>query len=551
LNPHLTTSGILVFICSLVFITAGAVAEQPILLLIGQVQVGVLALSFLLCVVAALALDRRFVRIQIRGEAGERQFSSTGLRAGTPTDLEIFIDNAAWLPLYGLELNPYGARALSFDQVEAGRSYHLPAGAEVAATFSVQAARSGRWTLQGFDVSITDPLGLLSARDYLPCVHAFECFPKRASTRSQRARNLGAFALKHGGKHRVRQIGTGSVVRELRDYQPGDPLRHIAWKATARTRRLIARDFEREVNLSVYLLLDISTSMRGGQWQGQKLNHGIEAVAELADSMLRARDRVGLMTFDEKLYGHIAPNTSPSHAARLLRHLVGVNSVVDEDLTEWTDAEVAQNVADYLVVQERLDFRRGDDIDPDCGVNIKLLERWLSSISGPEAAKYDSPILDDGVLDRDESLLRRFAQRRGLEVPYRVEARLGLKERGLNESIEHIVATARESQWIVIISDLCGVMNTEVVTRAIRLAQIKGHSLRFLVPFTPAYYEHDQDGSERYRISKELFSTREREERLKIARHLRSLGAPVDFMKPGTSALQVLRSSRASTTRAG
>jgi uncharacterized protein (DUF58 family) len=541
-NPHLTTPGIWVFICALVFITAGAVAEQPILLLIGQVQIAVLALSFLLCVVAALALDRRFVRLQIRGEAGEQRFSSTGLRAGEPTEIDLFIGNDAWLPLYGLKLSPYGARALAFD--DADRSFHLPAGAEVAAKLSVEASRSGRWNLQGFDVAITDPLGLLAARDYLPCIHAFECFPQTGHSRVQRARNLGVFALKHGGKHMVRQIGTGSIVRELRDHQPGDPLRHIAWKATARTRRLISRDFEREVNMSMYLLLDISTSMRGGQWQGQKLEHGVEAVAELADNVLRARDRVGLMTFDEKLYGHIAPNASPSHAARLLRHLVGVNSVVDEELTEWTDVELAQNVADYLVVQERLDFRRGDEVDADSGVNLELLERWLSSVIALEKQKYNSAILRDGVLDQDESLLRRFAQLRGLEVPYRVEARLGLKERGLNESIEHIVATARESQWIVVITDLCGVMNTEVVTRAIRLAQIKGHSLRFLVPFTPAYYEDDQDGSERYRISRELFSTREREERLKIASHLRSLGVPVDFMKPGTSALQVLLSGR-------
>lgn len=294
----------------------------------------------------------------------------------------------------------------------------------------------------------------------------------------------------------------------------------------------------------MYLLLDISTSMRGGQWEGQKLEHGIESVAELATSVTKARDRVGLMTFDEKLYGHIPPATSPSHLARLLRHLVGVSSVVDDELTEWTDAELAQKLADYLVVQERLDFRRGDDIEPDSGVNVKLLERWIRSVIRLEEEKLDSSILHDGVRNEESSLMRRFAQLRGVSVPYRVEARLGLKERGLNQSIEHIVMTAKESQWIVVITDLCGVINTEVVTRSIRLAQIKGHALRFLVPFTPAYYEDNHDGSERYSITRELFSTREREERLKIASHLRSLGVQVDFMKPGQSALQLLLNGR-------
>ncbi len=540
MNPHLTTRGIYVLVGALVFIAAGAVTEQPLLLLLGQVQVTVLAISFLLCVVAALALDRRFVRIEIRDDSGSTSFRSTGRVTGEESDVEVFVTNEAWLPLYGLELAPFGARALSLGDID--EHFHLPSGAEVSASLTVEAKRSGRWTLQGFDVSICDPLGLLAARDYLPCLHAFECFPRRGHRRDRSARNLGAFALQHGGKHVVRQIGTGSMVRELRDYQPGDPLRHIAWKATARNRRLISRDFEREVNLSMYLLLDISTSMRGGQWEGHKLEHGIEAVAELADSVIGARDRVGLMTFDEKLYGHIPPATSPSHLARILRHLVGVNSVVDAELTEWNEVELAQKLADYLVVQERLDFRRGDELDADSGVNIKLLQRWLRSVMRLEMEKYDSPILHDGVVDDDATLLRHFTQLRGLEVPYRVEARLGLKERGLNEAIERIVTTARESQWIVALTDLCGIMNTEVVTRSIRLAQIKGHALRFLVPFTPAYYEDDPDGSERYRISRELFSTREREERLKIASHLRGLGVQVDFMKPGQSALQLLLS---------
>ncbi|QDG54352.1 DUF58 domain-containing protein [Persicimonas caeni] len=542
MNPHLTTRGVFVFVCAIVFLAAGAVTEQPLLLLLGQVQVAVLAISFLLCVVAALALDRRFVRIEVRDDSGSKRFRSTGVMTGEKTDVDVYISNDAWVPLYGLALEPFGARALGLGDID--DYFHLPTKAEVSAPLTVEAARSGRWTLQGFDVSISDPLGLLSARDYLPCLHAFECFPQRSHRRDQSARNLGAFALQHGGKHVVRQIGTGSMVRELRDYQPGDPLRHIAWKATARNRRLISRDFEREVNLSMYLLLDISTSMRGGQWEGQKLEHGVESVAELATSVIGARDRVGLMTFDEKLYGHIPPATAPSHLARILRHLVGVNSVVDDELTEWGEVELAQKLADYLVVQERLDFRRGDDVEPESGVNIKLLERWLRSVIRLEKEKFDSPILHDGLLDEETSLLRRFAQLRGVEVPYRVEARLGLKERGLNQAIERIVTTAKESQWIVVISDLCGVMNTEVVTRSIRLAQIKGHAVRFLVPFTPAYYEDDHDGSERYSISRELFSTREREERLKIASHLRKLGVQVDFMKPGQSALQLLLGGR-------
>ena len=65
---------------------------------------------------------------------------------------------------------------------------------------------------------------------------------------------------------------------------------------------------------------------------------------------------------------------------RLLHHLVGLNSIVDPDLTEFDEDEAEALVADYLLVQERLDFRKGDGVDEVSGVNRKLLQRWLASV---------------------------------------------------------------------------------------------------------------------------------------------------------------------------
>jgi uncharacterized protein (DUF58 family) len=549
LNPHLTKRGVWLFVAALIFISAGAITEHTLLLVMGQVQVAVLAASFLMCVVAALVLDRRFVRLSVVDEAGHPRYTTTGMVDET-TSLTLRIENQSWLPLYSLEAQPAGSQMLDFGEHD--ERFHLPAGARATTTLDVETGRCGRWVMQGFDLTLRDPLGLLEARDYLPCVHALEIFPRAARRPpTGHARNLGQVALRHGGKHMVRHIGTGSLVRELRDYQPGDPLRHIAWKATARTRRLISREFEREVSLSVYLLVDISTSMRGGQWRGQKLEHAIDAAADIARYVLNSRDRAGLVTFDEKVYGHLPPASSSAQLSRILRHLVGVNTVVDEDLTEWGDAELVQKLCDYLVVQERLDFRRGAHPDLESGVNTQLLNRWIRSVLGEERERFDSPLLHEGLVEEPESLVRRFVQLRGIDIPYRVEARLGLKERGLQQAIEHIAATAAESQWIVVISDLCGVMNTEVITRAIRLAQLQGHSLSVLAPFTPAYYDSEDDGSERYRISRELFSTREREERLRIASHLRSLGVDVEFMKPGQSGVNLLAQRRGRRVAAG
>jgi len=540
--PHLSTRGLWVFAGALLFIGAGALAERPVLLLMGEVMVGVLAISFFLCVVAALALDRRFISIVCCDAQDDEILHTSSAIRGEEKALHFVIRNDAWIPIYGLQLRPFGAQFLEFRDTSA--QYHIPSGVRAAVTIPVLATRSGRWCLHGFDVRAADPLGLLIARDYLPCTHAIEAYPRTIQTRAGGVRNASNLARRHGTQ-RSPQSGAGSNIRELREYQSGDPLRNIAWQATARARRLISRDFERDIDFSVYLLLDISTSMRGGQWQGQKLEHGIEMVAEVAEKLCGARERVGLMTFDEKLYGHIPPGASMLHLGHLLRHLLGVGAVVDPDFCEWTDAELVGRLADYLMIQERLDFRRTEPLDPETGVNRELLERWVQGTLAVERVRYDSGALRDGVVLNPPSALRQFAQLRGLLIPYRIEARLGHKERGLHDAIAQLIASARSHQRIVVLTDLCGITRTDLLTRAIRLAKIKGHSLHFLVPFTPAYHDAaDADeaakASQRYQIARELFAIPEREERLRIAAHLRGLNVRVDFLKPGQSAMQFL-----------
>ncbi|TDP76042.1 DUF58 domain-containing protein [Bradymonas sediminis] len=540
--PHLSTRGLWVFVGALIFIGAGAFAERPVLLLMGEVMVGVLAISFLLCVVAALALDRRFVSIVCAdAEDDKLRHISTAVR-GEEKQLHIVIRNDAWIPLYGLQLKPYASEFLAFEDIP--EHFHIPSGVRSALTIAVRAKRSGRWCLHGFDIYAADPLGLLITRDYLPCTHAMEVYPRSVQALGVGFKDTGTLARRHGTQ-RSRQRGGGSNVRELREYHPGDPLRNIAWKATARAGKLISRDYERDVDFSVYLLLDISTSMRGGQWQGQKLEHGIELVTEVAEKLCRARDRVGLMTFDEKLYGHIAPGASMLHLGHMLRHLVGVGAIVDPDFCEWSDTELVTRLADYLMIQERLDFRRTEPVDPDTGVNRDLLERWVRGTLPGDMARYDSGALRDGVVVNPPSALRQFAQLRGLAIPYRIEARLGLKERGLQESIEKVVTSTRSSQLIVVVTDLCGITSIDLLTRAIRLAKLKGHTLHFLVPFTPAYHDEvngdeASKATERYHIARELFAIPEREERLRIAGNLRELNVRVDFLKPGQTAMQFL-----------
>lgn len=526
MNPSLTERGRWVLLCGVLFLMVGAVLSQPLMLYLGQLQIALLALSFLLVVPGALALDRRRVRLVWAGPGEEG--APLVMVAGEGVEASLRLVNMGALPLHALDARPYMADGLTGEAIKPVSL--LGARREVRRTWQLKAERSGRWMLHGFDVWVQDPLGMVQTHDYLPCMQAVEVYPR--AVRRMRALPEGAGAPQAAaGAHTSPMPGVGTHLRELREYEPGDPLRHIAWKASVRRGKLVTRSFDQESAQSVYILLDISSSMRGGRPVGHKLEHALELVTSLAQDVLRRRDAVGLMTFDEKLYGHITPSSAPSQLSRLVRHLVSLQSVIDPELTELDDDELEAMLVEYLLIQERLDFRKGDEVEQATGINHKLLSRWIHSVYPETRARWHSDTLREGVVTTQSSRTRRFAQLRGLRVPYRSEARLGMKERGLAEALERL-CQAPGRHTIVIISDLCSIMNLDLLTRAVKLARLRGHSLRCVMPFTPAFFEEAADASDKARVLRELFTSAEREERMRIVQRLRALGVAVELTSP-------------------
>jgi uncharacterized protein (DUF58 family) len=530
MNPSLTARGRWMFLTAVVFMLVGVSIQKPVLVLLGLVPVVLLVVAYLLCLPCALALDRRLVRLSFVEES-EPLRPRRGYLAGDIVEGEIVVENRSTSWIHGLQLSPFASDELAARSVEGGMSISPGQGRSVRVELRPQ--RAGRWMVHGCDVSMTDPMGLLRGKDYLPVPFAVECYPRAGLlARPPRARTESQVQAEPGDQRRPRAVSAGLDIRQLRGYQPGDPMRQIAWKATARTRTLVSREYEQEVTLSIYVLLDHSSSMRAASDNGLKLDQAISLCTQIATAHLSARNRVGLMTFDDKVYGHVQGGNSMAHLGRLVHHLMGLSAVVDGDLTELDEVEVERLLVDYLLVQERLDFRKGSDVDPSTGINRALLKRWLSSVLPEEEARFASPTLQEGLMGAETTMARRFLQLRGVPVPYRVENRLGTKERGVLEAVERLVRAGGPRHHIIVLSDLYGVTNLDVLSRAIRLARARGHTMAFVVPTGPVRAEDEVSSSKRYQIMRELFSMAEAAERRRVVSRIRALGVSVEFVDP-------------------
>jgi uncharacterized protein (DUF58 family) len=132
--------------------------------------------------------------------------------------------------------------------------------------------------------------------------------------------------------------GRGMEFDEVREYQPGDDIRTIDWNVTARTGTPFIKRFCEERELTVLLLVDISASGVFGSTQQSKMDLTVEVAAMLMFSALKNNDKVGLITFCDKVIDYFPARKGKSNLLKLIRHLIAAESVPREtNLTEALD----------------------------------------------------------------------------------------------------------------------------------------------------------------------------------------------------------------------
>jgi uncharacterized protein (DUF58 family) len=124
------------------------------------------------------------------------------------------------------------------------------------------------------------------------------------------------------GMHRSAQYGFAVEFAQHREYVPGDDIRRIDWKVFGRTERYFLKQYELETNLTGWLLVDSSESMKYGSGEITKYEYAIRTAAALAYLIVQQSDSVGLARFDSQVRQFLRPASTPTHLKELMRVLV-------------------------------------------------------------------------------------------------------------------------------------------------------------------------------------------------------------------------------------
>ncbi|OLF11689.1 hypothetical protein BLA60_12230 [Actinophytocola xinjiangensis] len=267
---RLTRRGVCTLVFAVALVALGLVAGYPVLVTLGAVAAG--------AVVAALVVAGRRPRVAVirelfpdRVERGERAVLT--LRVHNPGTRRqagfIAVDRV------GQERVSMSVRALA-------------AGAEQSYLNEVPTRRRGRHQVGPLSLFRADVLGLGRSELSLGELATLSVYPRTHPVRAV----AGGLPLHHHDGEATESSPRGSLdIREVRAYLPGDEVRHLHWKATARTGQLMIRDYADPHQPRFTVLLDdrVGTGERA-------FEEGVELAASLVVAAVNADHRCQLVT---------------------------------------------------------------------------------------------------------------------------------------------------------------------------------------------------------------------------------------------------------------
>jgi uncharacterized protein (DUF58 family) len=257
-------------------------------LLLGRPEPVALAVPFLLAAAAGLALARRpRLKVEVRSDR-ERVVE------GEP--VEVAVEVLADSPVSRLEIDVTGPPALSVERLEPGGPARLRAGAGRTYRWRLVPGRWGGRHRVSVRVRARDPLGFFTYSLEDRAVPRFRVYPSAEAVR-QLLRPAETQA--YSGNEVSRLRGDGIEFADVRPFVPGDRVRRVNWRVSARRRELHVNEMRPERNADVVIFLDSFSDVgdAGSAPGGSTLDLGVRAAAAMTRAYLRRRDRVGLIGF--------------------------------------------------------------------------------------------------------------------------------------------------------------------------------------------------------------------------------------------------------------
>jgi uncharacterized protein (DUF58 family) len=299
---HLSQRAYVLILLAAVLAIAGIWSSEPGFSALWRVPAGVLLLG--------LALEGMFIRrakISADVETAKRAF----LGREQPAVFAFHNGSSRTLAVEFSPVTPMGVEPLG----SAARKVVVNARATAREAFALLPVRLGPQSWPDLPARLLGPAGLAWWSKSLPPHMRMAVAPDTLRTVRHRPRGNPA------GARSRRVIGAGSELHQLRGYMHGDPPARIDWKATARVRKLVTREFSEDQHLDILVAIDAGRFSRVSAGRIDRFGLYANIAARFAQVAVPNDDRIGMLVFADRPLALCAPQRGLAAVTRIRRTL--------------------------------------------------------------------------------------------------------------------------------------------------------------------------------------------------------------------------------------
>jgi uncharacterized protein (DUF58 family) len=187
-------------------------------------------------------------------------------------------------------------------------------------TYTLRPVERGEYHFGNIILYTRSKLGLIMRRHDVEASCTIPVYPSFMQLRKYELLSQTTIQLEHGTK-RMRKIGHSMEFEQIKEYVNGDDIRTINWKATARKASLMVNNYTDEKSQQVYCIIDKGRLMKMPFDNLSLLDYAINSTLVLSNVCLQKQDKVGLITFDNKMGTMLAADRKPVQQANILQLL--------------------------------------------------------------------------------------------------------------------------------------------------------------------------------------------------------------------------------------
>jgi uncharacterized protein (DUF58 family) len=224
------------------------------------------------------------------------------IREGETTRVRLRVRNIGPRPVAMLQVRDMVHPELRGRSTRSGFSSSMEAGETKDFFYEVHANSFGVHTLGPISLQVQDSTGLFESDSELKSYSKLAVFPETTE-------RLGHVAIRPRrtkswpGEIVARRAGTGMDYFNIRRFTPGDPVKRINWRASARhtqeSDEFLVNEYIAEVGAEVLIVVDAGRVSGVGQDRNLLVEYSVKAAISIAERLLHDRNRVGLLTTGE------------------------------------------------------------------------------------------------------------------------------------------------------------------------------------------------------------------------------------------------------------